>query len=166
MLDTYDLGGKFLGVKTRTFCHGVKPGVYHKPVWIWIKSKNGKILVQKRSDDKKENPGKWDMPSAGHVNAGESIIEACVRETKEELGIDVKESEFVFQKQIVNQEGWELAQVYILELDTEIDNFVLQKEEVSDVKWLIYNEFKKLYLSDDFCEEPIFYKKWVLEILK
>ncbi len=32
-----------------------------------------------------------DMPSAGHVVAGETSIEGAVRETKEELGIDTKE---------------------------------------------------------------------------
>ena len=29
----------------------------------------------------------WDMPSAGHVEAGESSIKGAVRETAEELGV-------------------------------------------------------------------------------
>lgn len=56
----------------------------------------GGILVQKHDAGKKHFPNKYDIPSAGHVHAGEKPIEAYVRETKEELGIDTKEDDFVF----------------------------------------------------------------------
>ena len=39
---------------------------------LLINSKN-EILVQKRAACKKNHPNKWDMPSAGHVDAGETI---------------------------------------------------------------------------------------------
>ncbi len=96
MLDVFDINGNYLGVKSRTFCHSCNPGVYHKPVWIWIINSKGEILVQKRAKMKKNNPHKYDMPVAVHVDAGETSISGCVRETYEELGIKTKEEDYIF----------------------------------------------------------------------
>lgn len=166
MLDTFDINGKFLGAQTRSFCHSENPGVYHKPVWIWIVNNNNEILVQKRALTKKKGPGKWDMPSAGHIDAGESVIEGCIRETSEELGIVAKPSDFVFLKEFVNQRGWELVQVYLLKSDVRIEDMKLQSEEVEEVRWLKYEDFVKLLYSDKFCNHEKSYKDWVCEELK
>jgi len=166
MLDTFDINGKFLGAQPRSFCHSDNPGVYHKPVWIWIVNSNKQILVQKRALTKKKSPGKWDMPAAGHIDAGESCLQGCVRETTEELGLKVNEDDFIFLKEFVNQRGWELVQVYLLKNDTKAGDMKLQTEEVEQVKWLDYDEFVKLLYSDEFCNHAEEYKKWVCEVLK
>ena len=166
MLDTFDINGKFLGAQPRSFCHSENPGVYHKPVWIWIVNSNGQILVQKRALTKKKSPGKWDMPAAGHIDAGESCLQGCVRETTEELGLNVKEDDFIFLKEFVNQRGWELVQVYLLKNDTKSEDMKLQTEEVEQVKWLNYDEFVRLLYSDEFCNHSEEYKNWVCEVLK
>ena len=166
LLDTFDINGNFLGIKTKSFCHSETPGVYHKPVWIWIMNNEGEILVQKRALAKKKSPGKWDMPSAGHVEAGESPVQGCVRETEEELGIKCKPKDFIFLKEIVNQHGWELAQIYLLKTNTKIKDMKLQKAEVEQVKWLKYADFVKLFYSDEFCEHEKSYKDWVCDVLK
>lgn len=166
MLDTFDINGNFLGVRSRSFCHNGNPGVYHKPVWIWIKNKRGQILIQKRALTKKKSPGKWDMPSAGHVDAGETCLQACVRETFEELGIKTKQKDFIFLKEWIVPRGWELAQVYLLYCDLPESKMKVQKEEVECVKWVSYDEFVKLLYSDQFCNHDKEYKNWVAEILK
>ena len=165
-LDIFDVNGNFLGVKTRSFCHRKSTKVFHKVVWVWIINSNKQILVQKRSLKKKEFPGKWDMPVAGHKITGETCLKACVREAQEELGLITKESDFKFLKEYVNKKGLELAQVYILKNDTKIENMVLQKGEVDEVKWLYYDEFVKYLYSDEFCNQDIEYKDWVCKILK
>ena len=43
-----------------------------------------KVLLTRRADN-----GKWCLPS-GHLEAGESALEACVREVKEETGFSVQ----------------------------------------------------------------------------
>ena len=166
MLDTYDINGNFLGVKSRSFCHSGNVEIYHKSVWVWIINNKGEILVQKRALTKKNSPGKWDMSSAGHVDAGEDCLTACVRETEEELGIKVKPDEFVFLKQYIQKKSWELAQIYLLRNNTEEKNFTLQTEEVEQIKWLSFNEFTKLLYSEEFCNHPKEYKDWVCEMLK
>jgi len=49
-----------------------------------IFDKSQRILLHKRSDD-----GKWSLP-CGWVEAGESPVQAVVREVKEETGLDVR----------------------------------------------------------------------------
>lgn len=58
--------------------------------------KNNKILVEKRSMDKRSDPGKIAIPSGG-VEAGETNEEAMIREVKEELNIFPIEFKF-FEK--------------------------------------------------------------------
>ena len=166
MLDTFDINGEFLGAKPRSFCHSENPGVYHKPVWIWIINSQGQILVQKRALTKKKSPGKWDMPSAGHVDAGETCLSGCVRETSEELGLSVNEKDFIFLKEFINERGWELVQVYLLKNNTKIEDMKLQLKEVECVKWLDYDEFIKFLYSDEFCNHSTEYKDWVCQVLK
>lgn len=166
MLDTFDREGNFLGVKTREFCHGDNPGVYHKPVWIWMKDTDGEILVQRRSFLKKKGPGLYDMPSAGHVDAGESCIDACVRETTEELGLDLPKSSFRFICEYYHPSGWELAQVYIVEGDLKKLKITIDPREVDSIRWLKYDEFVKLLYSDEFCPHPLDYKDMVAKLLR
>jgi 8-oxo-dGTP pyrophosphatase MutT (NUDIX family) len=47
-------------------------------------NREGKVLLQKRSDVKL-----WGIPS-GHVEPGETVEEAAVREVKEETGLNIK----------------------------------------------------------------------------
>ena len=166
MLDVFDVNGNLLGVESRQFCHSENPGVYHKAVWIWLKNSKGQVLVQQRSRLKKHGPLKWDMSAGGHVDAGESQLSTCVREVKEELGIEVAESDFVFLKEIVNQRSWELSQVYLLKSDVGENQITLQEEEVEQVKWLDFEVFEKLIYADEFCNHSKEYKDWVVATLK
>lgn len=96
LFDIYTREGLHLGTKDKSICHSKKPEFYHKPVWIWIINNKNEILLQKRSSQKKNAPNKWDMPSAGHLIAGESPIEGAIRKAYEELGIKITESDYKF----------------------------------------------------------------------
>ena len=150
MLDIYTREGKHLGIKTRSECHQDNPGFYHKPVWIWIYNDNGEFLVQRRSMLKKIRPGYWDLPSAGHVEAGETSINGAIRETKEELGIDTNPEDYHYVGEFTSDVTWEIGQIYTLKLNLKIEDFKLQEEEVAEVKWLSFEDFKNLLYSDQF----------------
>lgn len=166
IFDIYTREGKHLGTKEKSICHTENPGFYHKPVWVWIINSKNEILVQKRSPYKKNQPNLWDMPSAGHVIAGETSIHGAVRETYEELGIKTNESDYKFICEYIYDEFWEIAQIYLLKLDIDISDLVIQKEEVSEVKWLSYEEFKKLFYSNEFVPYDNDYRELVLKMLK
>ncbi len=166
LLDTYDINNKFLGVKTREFCHGENPKCYHKAVYIWIRNKKGQILVQQKSLNKTHSPGKWDMPVAGHVKAGEPILDACVRETQEELGILIPKKDFVFKQQFLYEKGHQFCEIFVVNKNVDLKTITLQAEEVAQVKWLNFDEFANLLFSTNFANHPTEYRELVFNLLK
>ena len=81
-----DLSGKVIGKAPRRECHG-NPALLHRSVHVIVQHPDGKsLLLQKRSMNKDIQPGKWDTAVGGHVDYGETIQEALMRETQEELG--------------------------------------------------------------------------------
>ena len=129
-------------------------------------NKKGEILLQKRANTKKWLPNKWDGSATGHVNAGETIIQGCKREVFEELGIDVKESEFEFWGEYIADSVWELGQIYKLENNLNISQMEMQIEEVSELKWISFKNFEKLFYSEDFVPYNKEYKDFIIEKIK
>ncbi len=166
IFDVYTRDGKYLGTKPKSFCHSENPGVYHKPVWIWIVNSNNEILIQKRAATKKKSPNLWDMPSAGHVVTGETSIEGAIRETKEELGIDTKESDYEYIGEYIKDKAFEIAQIYLTKLDIKATSLKLQEEEVAEIKWVSLDEFKKIFYSDVFCAHDKEYKDMIVNLLE
>jgi 8-oxo-dGTP diphosphatase len=60
-------------------------------VFVVIRNERGEILLQQRANTEYLN-GYWDFPS-GHVEYGESLHESAVRETKEEVGLEISSTD-------------------------------------------------------------------------
>jgi 8-oxo-dGTP diphosphatase len=58
-------------------------------VFVNIRDENGRMLLQQRVNTGYRD-GYYDYSCSGHVDEGESVLEAAVRELSEELGIDAK----------------------------------------------------------------------------
>jgi ADP-ribose pyrophosphatase YjhB (NUDIX family) len=56
---------------------------------VLFDEEDARVLLVRRSDN-----GKWCLPS-GHLDAGESVREACIREVHEEIGLDVEVESFL-----------------------------------------------------------------------
>ncbi len=56
---------------------------------------NLETLLQKRQNTGFMD-GHWDVAASGHVEKGESITQAAIREAQEEIGIEIKESDIKF----------------------------------------------------------------------
>lgn len=95
-----DTDGNVIGKATRGECHSGSM-LLHPVVHLHVLASDGRIFLQKRSDNKDIQPGKWDTAVGGHVDYGETIIEALYREASEELGFDkidpIKLISYVFQ---------------------------------------------------------------------
>ncbi len=79
--------GQVIAMATREYCHSGS-GVLHPVVHLHVLDRLGRIYLQKRSMNKKCQPGKWDTAVGGHVDYGETVQEALMRETQEELGFN------------------------------------------------------------------------------
>ena len=88
MIDVLDENGVKTGeVVTRKEVH--KKGLWHRIIVVAIIDNNNQLLMQQRSYQKDTNPGKWDISVAGHVSAGQTSLEAAIREVEEEVGIHI-----------------------------------------------------------------------------
>lgn len=124
----------------RDKCH--KEGLWHKAVVVFIINSKGQVLLQKRSASKKMWPNMWDVTAGGHVLAGEFGFQATLRECKEELGIELKKEDITFigssisvniKGDIINKH---FNEYYIANKEVDEKRLKLQKEEVSEVKWI------------------------------
>lgn len=128
-------------------------GILHRTSHVWLlryKDDRIQILLQKRSDNKDSYPGCFDISSAGHIPAGIDFKSSALRELKEELGYDAKMDNLIYcgTRRIKFKEMFhnhifidnQVSNVYVLWCDLDEDKFVLQKEEVSEVKWFDFHE--------------------------
>lgn len=138
-----------------------RQGIRHRTAHVWIIRKKGsniQILLQKRSEEKDSYPGCYDISSAGHIPAGVDFIASALRELKEELGVEVEAQDLIYcgQRHFEFKEIFygklfhdnQISNVYILWLDYNEDEFILQKEEVSQVKWFDFNKCVKMVEND------------------
>lgn len=89
LIDVLDENGQLVG-KQETKKELYQDGNWHRSVHIWIMNDKQELLVQKRNPHKKTFPNLWAISTAGHVLAGESSLQAGIRELKEELNLDVQ----------------------------------------------------------------------------
>lgn len=86
-----DTDGNVIGCATRRECHGGSM-LLHPVVHLHVFGTGGRIYLQKRSMSKDIQPGKWDTAVGGHVDYGESVWSALMREAREELSVDASDA--------------------------------------------------------------------------
>jgi len=118
-----------------------KKGWFHATAHIWFFTSDHQILLQKRALTKKVFPGIWDISVAGHIGAGEKILEGAKREILEEIGLELQEKDLIKIGTRIHQvshsngiQDNEHHHVFIAELKTSVEKLTLQKEEVADIK--------------------------------
>ncbi len=145
-IDIFDENNNPTGdIKEKTKAH--EEGNFHRTAHIWIMDDKRELLLQKRSATKKSHPNCWDISGAGHIRAGETVIEGAIRELKEELGVEAKENDFKFiaiVKSIKNPQNQEFAYVYLLESSNAIKDYIFEDNEVSEVKYVYFEDLEKM----------------------
>ncbi|MEO0453183.1 MAG: NUDIX domain-containing protein [Verrucomicrobiota bacterium] len=118
----------------------------HRAVHIWVYRPDGKILIQLRTPTKDRHPNTWDSSAAGHVDSGEDYLTAAVRETKEELGIDVHSQ--LEERLYVNaceQTGQEFVKLY---RTIHPGPFEPCPKEIADLQWIHPDDLEKWMSSE------------------
>ena len=115
-------------------------------VWFWKKSGNNiAILLQKRSLTKSTMPGWYHISASGHINVGESSLQAALRETEEEMGISLDESKlhYVQSTRIIARAPNDIKNVYLYRLTGE-EKFTYTDGEVGSLEWRTLDNFKEI----------------------
>ncbi len=146
LLDVYDKDGKKKGI---TVFRGeyIRPDDYILVVHVYLYNDNNEFLIQRRSRKKKVNSGKWDI-TGGAVKAGEESIDAAIRETKEEIGLEVKKEDL---RLIARYESIKhLVDIYFAKMDLDLKTCCLQEDEVSEVKLIQGEKLMDSFKNSDF----------------
>ncbi len=172
LIDVLNEDGTKTGeVVTRREVH--EKGLWHRIVVIAILDKEGHLLMQQRSKHVKDNPEKWDISAAGHVSAGQTSIEAAIREVKEEVGLEIKSEELTYittyceptrkQGDIIDNQFYDFY--IVIKPNINMANVKMQESEVENVKLCNLKEVKDKLDSKMVVERDVVYKE-ILSYLK
>lgn len=124
-LPIVDESGNVIGSATRGECHsGAK--LLHPVVHLHVFDAEGRLFLQKRPIWKDIQPGKWDTAVGGHVDFEESVLDALLREAREELSIQSFSPIFLKRYIFESDREKELINAY----STVIDAPIIPTEEL------------------------------------
>ncbi len=137
-------------------------------VFLYRMREDGELefLWQKRSEKIDRFPGYYDISAGGHINLGETLIEAAIRETDEEIGVSITSEDLQFATMIPFNKN-RFAWVWCVDWSERKDEFNFNDQEVSEVKWVKYTEmeeFRKKFAKPPLQKDKLtflFLDKWL-----
>lgn len=103
--------GNTIGSATRGECHNGSK-LLHPVVHLHLLDSEGRLYLQQRPLWKEIQPGKWDTAVGGHVDFGEKVEDALLREAREEIGIEGFTPQFLIKYLFESERERELVYVY------------------------------------------------------
>ncbi len=154
MFPVVDANGNVIGKASRQQCHSGSL-LLHPVVHLHVFDRQGRIYLQKRSQFKHIQPGKWDTAVGGHVDYGETPQQALLREAAEELGLTQFTPQpllrYVFESQVER----ELVNTYCTV--TTQQQFAFDTSEIDDGRFWTVDEVRaamgKGILTPNFEQE-------------
>ena len=144
--DIYDADRKLTGRLHRRGTHW-RSGEYGLVVCVWVYDGRGKILLTRRAPGK-SFAGTWEN-SGGAARAGETSIQAIVRELQEETGIRAESAEF--ELLTTTRDRNTFYDHYCLKRQVPLEDIVLQPGETDDVRWATFEEIHELIDRRQIC---------------
>lgn len=154
LFDIVDEQDRVIGQAPRSRCHG-DPSLIHRVAHVLVFNPAGDLLLQKRSMNKDIQPGRWDTSVGGHLDPGESYLEAARREMEEELGVKGVPLTFLYHSRIRNEIESENVATYLAVFDGRIR---FSREEIESVRFWRPGEIESALESGVFT--PNFEEEW------
>ena len=121
---------------------------FHLVVHVWLKDREGRYLLTQRAADRPTFPLYWECVG-GSVLQGESSIQAAVRETAEEVGVQLcaEKGELLFTKIRGTIEGKrynDIVDVWLFPYDGDVPLKNAATNEVAQARWMHKEEVAQL----------------------
>ena len=152
-----------IGQASKVSAH-FEAGLLHRAFSVLLFDSENRLLLQKRADDKVTFPGVWANSCCSHpLNSTEEselkdslgVKRAAIRKLHQELGIDPSElklEDFHFVTKMMYSarmnEDWierEIDHILVIQADV---NLSINKNEVSDVKWVSQQELESILTGE------------------
>jgi len=145
--DIYDKDRNLTG---RTHRRGTpwRKGEYGLVVCVWVHNGHGKLLLTRRAPEK-SFAGTWEN-SGGAAKAGESSLQAIVRELSEETGIRAKPEEF----ELLGSDRDRICHYdfYCLQRNIPLDEIKLLPGETDDARWVTFAQVHEMIEKKQICK--------------
>ena len=123
-------------------------GEYGVVVCVWVYDGRGHLLLTRRAKEK-SFPGTWEN-SGGAAKAGETSLEAIVRELYEETGIRAEPEEFELLDS--DRERNIFYDHYCLRKAVKIKDVTLLPGETDDVMWASFGKVRWMIRTGKICK--------------
>lgn len=150
-MEKWDLYTKYREKTGREHIRGevLPDGCFHLVVHVWIRNSRGEYLISQRAANRPTYPLMWECVG-GSVVLGEDSMTGALRETKEEVGIDLspEQGRLLFTKirgDVGGKPFNDFMDVWLFEYDGDLMLENATTDEVADCKWMTRNEIRKLY---------------------
>jgi isopentenyl-diphosphate delta-isomerase len=125
--------------------------LWHGVAHVWIYNQKGEVLLQLRHPTLPWGGGKWDLTAGGHIVSGQEPLDAAIRETAEEIGIELKPEQLKLantsKAENPGQKDGKIHRIYqwdyIAKADLDAASLTLQTQEVTDLKWFDSRQIEK-----------------------
>lgn len=124
-------------------------GFYHLVVHIWIRNSRGEYLISQRRADRPTFPLMWECVG-GSVTKGEDSLTGAIRETSEEVGLNLspKDGRLVYSVvgRVVNGVNFnDILDVWLFEYDGPVLLEQATTDEVAQAAWMTKEQIKALF---------------------
>lgn len=123
--------------------------LWHQEVALFIINREGKILLQKRSDNVHYNNGKYGM-IANHVGIDQTLVDALIQKAQEEIGYDINPSDIRYLTMLKRNEEREQRFTYFYYIKTDIkdEDIKLNTYLATEKKWFDFYDLQELMLTN------------------
>ena len=140
--EAFDDDDNPLGLVPRDEVHA--RGLWHRSAHIFVFAADGRMLIQRRAEDKDLYAGCWDLAVGEHLQPGETYAEGAARGLAEELGIFAQPSPVG----VLVRNEWvsdgardrEIQQAFVLHYDGPIQ---LDPVEVAEIRHIAPDELRR-----------------------
>ncbi len=160
LIDVLDKDGVKTGVIKKK-SEVKRDGDFHRAISVCFVNDKKEILIHKRHSSKKIYPNLWSCYIKSHIVSSESSIDGAIRETKEEIGIDISKDQLQFLYTLYDNSSGKKDYInnifydnYIVFINIDLKDVVIQEDEVSDVKYINYHDLKSLIQNKDSTITP------------
>lgn len=122
----------------------VPKGRYHLVVHVWIRNSAGQFLISQRAAGKAAFPLMWESVG-GAVTAGEDSLTAALRETEEEVGVQLDPACGRRLHSTRREHFRDIMDDWLFHYDGDTDLRRATTDEVAQMRWMTVEEIRQLW---------------------